>query len=78
MNQHPVKHFQFDEPWINERSIKQMLAGGTASIPLLYWLSIDCNFLPRVITLLNDRLPITLEELTAAHDFNKRVRSIIN
>ena len=47
-------------------------------IPLQDWLIIDGDYLSRVAKAASVRLPITVEELIAARDFNSRLASIIS
>ena len=42
------------------------------------WLIIDGDYLARVAKASSSRLPISIEELTAARDFNTRLTSIVN
>lgn len=74
-----VKSLDPKEPWVNQRFIEQRLREATEMvlIPLWDWLLIDGGFLPRVSKTESKRLPVSLEELIAAHDFNARVKSIM-
>lgn len=67
------------EPWVNERQLLQRLEqqGGTIIIPLRDWLLINGDFLPRLARSATRRLPITLEELTAATRFTAHLRESI-
>ena len=75
-----VKALELREPWVNQRFLEQRLnqGGDMALVPLRDWLIIDGNYLARVAKASSSRLPISIEELTAARDFNSRLTSIIN
>ena len=73
-----VKYLDPKEPWVNQRFLEQRLreSGRMALIPLRDWLLIDGDYLQRV-TKTSQRLPVSLEELIATHDFNARIKSIM-
>lgn len=75
-----VKSLELKEPWVNQRFLEQRLnqGGVMVLVPLRDWLIIDGDYLARVAKASSSRLPIGLEELTAARDFNSRLISIIN
>ena len=74
-----VKYLDVKEPWVNQRFIEQRLrqSGRMAMVPLRDWLLIDGDYLKRVAKCSIQRLPVSLEELVADHDFNTRVKSIM-
>lgn len=74
-----VKTLELREPWVNQRFLEQRLqqGGEMVLIPLQDWLIIDGDYLSRVAKAASERLPITVEELIAARDFNSRLASII-
>ena len=75
-----VKALELREPWVNQRFLEQRLnqGGDMVLVPLRDWLIIDGDYLARVAKASSSRLPIGIEELTAARDFNSRLTSIIN
>ena len=75
-----VKALDLREPWVNQRFLEQRLnqGGEMVLVPLRDWLIIDGDYLARVAKASSSRLPITIEELTAARDFNTRLTSIVN
>lgn len=75
-----VKALELREPWVNQRFLEQRLSQGVdmVLVPLRDWLIIDGDYLARVAKASSSRLPITIEELTAARDFNTRLTSIVN
>ncbi len=75
-----VKALDLREPWVNQRFLEQRLnqGGDMVLVPLRDWLIIDGDYLARVDKASSYRLPISIEELTAARDFNSRLISIIN
>ena len=75
-----VKALDLREPWVNQRFLEQRLnqGGDMVLVPLRDWLIIDGDYLARVAKASPSRLPIGIEELTAARDFNSRLMSIIN
>ena len=74
-----VKTLELREPWVNQRFLEQRLnqGGDMALVPLRDWLIIDGDYLSRVAKASSGRLPISVEELVAARDFNSRITSII-
>lgn len=75
-----VKALELREPWVNQRFLEQHLNqdGDMLLIPLQDWLIIDGDYLARIAKASSSRLPITIEELIAAREFNTRLTSIIN
>ena len=75
-----VKSLELREPWVNQRFLEQRLnqGGGMVLVPLRDWLIIDGDYLSRVAKVSSSRLPIGVEELIAAREFNSRLTSIIN
>ena len=75
-----VKTLELREPWVNQRFLEQRLnqGGDMALVPLRDWLIIDGDYLSRVAKASSGRLPISVEELVAARDFNSRIASLIN
>ena len=68
------------EPWVNERCIRQRFGqhpGATVLIPLHDWLLVNGEFLPRMSRSTDQRLPVSIEELTAATPFYTRLISTI-
>ena len=74
-----VKTLELREPWVNQRFLEQRLnqGGDMVLVPLQDWLVIDGDYLARVAKASSSRLPISVEELVAARDFNSRITSII-
>jgi len=72
-----LKLMDAKEPWTCEKFIEQRLRdnGGLTLIPLHDWLLTDGNFAARVAPTSNR--PVTLEELVAATDFNRRIAALI-
>jgi len=81
----PSTHVQLmmsHEPWVCERQIGDRLRNAPAGltlIPLRDWLLTDGNYNGRLaaITDHDQRLPITVQELVAATDFNRRLSDLI-
>ena len=75
-----VKALDLREPWVNQRFLEQRLnqGGEMVLVPLRDWLIIDGDYLARVAKSSSSRLPISIEELTAAREFNTRLTSIVN
>ena len=74
-----VKYLDAKEPWVNQRFIEQRLreSGRMAIVPLRDWLLIDGDYLKRLVKCSSQRLPVSLEELVADHEFITRVKSIM-
>ena len=78
MTMHHVKLLDPKEPWVNQRRIEQRLheSSGIAVIPLHDWLLMDGDFLQRMARSTVSRLPVSVEEIIAAREFNARITSL--